>query len=78
MDTVVTTPAAAPQNSAAGWVIAVILLIALIGAGAYAWMNYGGGTPAAPAGGSANINVTLPAGSDMPDNGMIGGDAAPQ
>ncbi|KND49991.1 MAG: hypothetical protein AB203_03320 [Parcubacteria bacterium C7867-008] len=80
MDTVVTTPGAAPQNnSAAGWVIAVILLIALIGAGAYAWTNYGGGKAAAPAGGSANINVTLPTGSgDSMEGGMVGGDAAPQ
>ena len=73
MDTVVTTQPASTQNSAAGWVIAVILLIALIGAGAYAWTQYGGAPEAAPAGGSANVNVTLPTMGG--DTG--GGDPAP-
>lgn len=65
METVVTPPATAPaQSSAAGWVIAVILLLALIGAAAYMWMGPKG-APASesapvPEGGAANINVTLP------------------
>lgn len=70
-DTIITTPSSAPaENSSAGWVIAVILLIALIGAGAYAWTHYGARVAQpAPTGGAANINVTLPTGDAGGDQG---------
>lgn len=56
MTTVINTPATADSGaSGAGWAVAVIILLAIIGIGAYFWIYYRG----APSTGT-NINVTLP------------------
>ena len=47
-------------DSGAGWAVAVVLLLAVVGIGAYAWTRYNPGSAAAPSGGT-NINVQLPA-----------------
>lgn len=55
------------SDSGAGWAVAVIILLAVIVGGAYAWSRYHKAAPATP--GTANINVTLPAGTgDGNDN----------
>lgn len=48
------------SDSGAGWAVAIIILLAVIGIGAYAWVRYHPGSAAAPSGGT-NINVQLPA-----------------
>jgi cell division protein YceG involved in septum cleavage len=76
-DTIITTPATTNESSSAGWIVAVIILLLLIAGVAYAWMHMGS-TAAAPTGGSANINVTLPSGSAAPVGGTAaGGDVGP-
>ncbi len=55
-DTIVNTPAT-QESGAAGWVVALIILIAVI-VGGFLWFRYYGGSPA-PAG-DTNINVTIP------------------
>lgn len=65
MSTIINTPS--PErivevdrtDGTAGWAIAVLILLVVIGGGLYTWMHYYRGT-AAPSGGT-NINVTLPA-----------------
>lgn len=58
MTTVVNTPSNTDSgDGGAGWAVAVIILLAVIGIGAYLWMNYHG----APAkSGAIDVNVTLP------------------
>jgi hypothetical protein len=50
-------------DSSAGWVVAVIILLAVIGFGAYYYMHYRAATP-----NSANINVTIPQLGDTKNN----------
>lgn len=58
MTTVINTPATTDgSDSGAGWAVAIIILLAVIGVGAYFWMQYRG-APAVNSGPS--INVTLP------------------
>ncbi|MDP1707266.1 MAG: hypothetical protein Q8L30_01820 [bacterium] len=58
MTTVVNTPPSTDGGgSGAGWAVAVIILLAVIGVGMYFWLNYRG----APAeSGAIDVNVTLP------------------
>jgi hypothetical protein len=51
------------RSDASGWIVAAIILIAVIG-GLVWWFRYQApaAAPPTPAAGSANINVTLPAG----------------
>ena len=60
MTTVINTPGNNTDNgdNSAGWAVAVIILIAVIGIGAYLWMHYST-TP--DTNGTTNINVTVPA-----------------
>jgi len=56
MATIINTPPTTESSgSGAGWAVAVIILLAIIGVGAYFWLNY----RAVPATG-IDINVTLP------------------
>jgi len=54
-DTIVNTPA--NDSGAAGWFVALIILLAVI-AGGFLWYRYYRAPAAAPA---TNINVTIPA-----------------
>lgn len=63
-DTIVNTPASNNDSGAAGWFIAIIILLAVIAGGFYVYRN--GIGRAAP--GATNINVTVP-------NPIGGGDA---
>ena len=55
MTTVINTPPSTDTGSnSAGWVVAVIILLAVIAGGAYLWMHHRGTS------GATNINVTLP------------------
>lgn len=68
-DTIVNTPA--PQSdSSAGWVVAIIILLAVIAGGVYAYRAGMFGSRAAPD--TTNINVTIP--NPLPSGG---GDEAP-
>lgn len=56
-DTIINTPPSGDSGSA-GWIVAVIVLIAVV-AGGFLWYRYQGGQrPAAPD--TTNINVTIP------------------
>ncbi len=55
-DTIVNTPAGNSDSGAAGWMVAIIVLIAVIGGG-FVWYRYYRGP--APTG-DTNINVTIP------------------
>lgn len=58
------------NSSSAGWAVAVVVLIAVLLVGGYLFMRYRGSPAAAPAtNGGANINVTIPTGSQTPDDG---------
>ncbi len=60
MSTIINTPPSTVQSdNGAGWVVAVIILVAAIGAGAYLWVHYGYNTSPAT-NGATNINVTIP------------------
>jgi hypothetical protein len=61
------------RTSDAGWAVAVIVLVVLLIAGAYAWARYHNVAPAASNPGSANINVTLPGGTEGNGSGTTGG-----
>ncbi len=68
-DTVITnTPA--PSESSAGWVVAVLVLLAVIGGGIYAYRTGMFGGRAAPD--TTNINVSIP--NPLPTGG---GEEAP-
>jgi hypothetical protein len=62
-------------DATAGWAIAIIILIAIV-IGAFAWVRYHGAPYApstgTPAGGSANINVSVP-GTSGGGSGSTGG-----
>lgn len=59
MTTVINTPANTDGgDTGSGWAVAVIILLVVIGIGAYVWFHYRGATPAP---GVTNVNVTLPA-----------------
>ena len=54
-DTIVNTPNGNSDGGAAGWFIAVIILVAVIAGGFYVYRNGAGGAQSA-----TNINVTVP------------------
>ena len=56
--TIVNTPGSGSGDSGAGWMVAVIILIAVV-AGGFLWYRYQG--RAVPA--DTNINVTIPTGT---------------
>jgi heme/copper-type cytochrome/quinol oxidase subunit 2 len=59
MTTVINTPSNTDSGeSGAGWAVAVLILLVVMGAGVYFWLHYRGTAPAAS--GGTNINVTLP------------------
>ncbi|MDP2665056.1 MAG: hypothetical protein Q8P23_00165 [bacterium] len=59
MTTVINTPSNTDSgDGGAGWAVAVIILLVVIGIGAYFWLNYRGAAPATS--GGTNINVMLP------------------
>jgi hypothetical protein len=62
-------------SDSGGWAVAVIVLIVLLAAGAYAWTRYHRAAPAnTGTPGSANINVTLPSsGTSGSGSGSTGG-----
>lgn len=65
MTTVINTPSNADTgDSGAGWAVAVIILLAVIGIGAYFWLHYRG---AAVPTGPLNVNVTLPIPTPIPN-----------
>lgn len=57
-DTVITNTPAPASDSSAGWVVAVLILIVVIGGGIYAYRHGMFGGRAAPD--TTNINVTIP------------------
>ena len=58
MTTIINTPAKTESaDSSAGWMFSILILLAVIGGGAYYWTNYR--TPATSET-EANINLTLP------------------
>lgn len=60
MTTIINTPPRADSgDSNGGWVVAIILLLATAGVGAYLWTQRGANTP--PAANDTNVNVTIPA-----------------
>ena len=71
MTTIINTPPnttnATESDNSAGWAVAVIVLLAVIGGGIYLWFNY----RATPEGnkGETNINVTLPVDTSDPSSG---------
>ena len=58
-DTIVNTPAT-QDSGAAGWVVALIVLLAVI-AGGFVWYRYYGAPQSPTPAGTTNINVTVPA-----------------
>jgi hypothetical protein len=64
MTTVINTPPNTTEttDNGAGWAVAVIILLAVIGIGVYLWMQ--NSAPAAP--GTTNINVTVPSATTPP------------
>lgn len=63
MTTVINTPGTTEStDSSAGWAVAVIILLAVIGVGVYLWTVRG----SAPADDPINVNVTLPATTQTP------------
>lgn len=62
MTTIINTPSnpvsRESADSGAGWFVAIVILLAVIGVGAFIWFYYYQ-TPAQPSG-TTNINVTLP------------------
>jgi len=57
-DTIVTNTPATSDNSAAGWIVALVIIIAVIVGGIYFYRHgiFGAATPAS----TTNINVTVP------------------
>lgn len=49
------------RESNTGWIIAVLVLIVVIAAGAFLWLRYYHRTAPATSNGGTNINVTVPA-----------------
>jgi hypothetical protein len=66
-DTIVNTPAPSNDSGAAGWMVAIIILLAVLAGGFYVY-RYGIGR--APAPDTTNINVTVP--------NPLGGGGAPE
>ena len=63
MSTIINTPGNTnTTDEGAGWAVAIVILLVVIGVGAFLWINYGT-TPATNTGpeGQTNINVTIPA-----------------
>lgn len=64
MATVIDNPRGTGEdNGSAGWAVAIIILLAVIGIGAYLWSQYqGAGSAVSPpaTSGENTINVTLP------------------
>jgi hypothetical protein len=70
MATVINNPGNREEgDSGAGWAVAVVILLIVIGVGAYLWTNYNSTSPAVPSGtdnsgtsgtGDNTLNVTLP------------------
>ncbi|OGG52665.1 hypothetical protein A3H16_01085 [Candidatus Kaiserbacteria bacterium RIFCSPLOWO2_12_FULL_53_8] len=58
-DTIVNTPSS-NDSGAAGWAVAVIVLLAVV-VGGFLWYRYYGGYAAPAPADNTNINVTLPA-----------------
>ena len=55
-------PVLVESSDSSGWVVSVILLLAIIGGGAFAWMRYHrGGVQQGP-----TINVTIPSPNPSP------------
>lgn len=83
MTTVVNNPPGTDRvvekSDTGGWAVAVIILLAVIAIGGFLWMRYYRGAAApAPTGGSANINLTLPAGSTGGTEGTPSNNASAQ
>jgi hypothetical protein len=78
MATIINSPGNPPANDdgSAGWSVAIIILIAVIGIGAYLLFYYRG-APTPAANGGTNVNVTLPAQqggtTNTPGTGGTGG-----
>lgn len=63
MSTIINTPPAAEStDSGAGWAVAVIVLLAVIAVGLYAWVHYRG----APAAGGTTIQLSVPSSAPTP------------
>lgn len=64
MATVLNNPGDREENNgSAGWAVAIIILLAVIGIGVYLWSQYQGAGPAVSppsTSGDTTINVTLP------------------
>jgi hypothetical protein len=59
-------------DSSAGWAVAVVILLAIIAVGAYAWIHYHrAGTAPAPAPGTT-VQVNLPTGGSNPGTAPAG------
>ena len=70
MATIINTPGAAQTDdsaSAAGWMVAIVVIVAALAIGFFAWARYYQ-APANTSTPGANINVTLPSGSTPSDN----------
>jgi cell division protein YceG involved in septum cleavage len=57
-DTIVNTPASS-DSGAAGWVVAVVVILAVI-VGGFLWYRHYGAYSAPTPAGTTNINVTMP------------------
>lgn len=62
MTTVINTPGnnVGSEDGGSGWAVAVIILLVVIGVGAYFLINYRSSITEPAANGQTNINVTLP------------------
>ena len=77
-DTVITTPTAARDDSAAnamGWAIAIVLLLGIILFGLFVWPGLARISPATNQSPGIDVNVKLPQGTNLPgtNSGQGGG-----
>lgn len=56
MATIINTPGNTESSDGAGWAVAVIILLAVIGVGGYYLLHHRGAAPTS----GANINVSIP------------------
>lgn len=68
-DTVITNTPHPQTDNSAGWIVAVLILVAVVGGGIYAYRTGMLGNRSAPD--TTNINVTIP--NPIPGSGAEGG-----
>lgn len=69
MATVINNPS--DGASSAGWIVAAVVLVAIVLIALFVWPGFAGNMGGGPTGGAAEVNVTVP----TPDMGGTGGGA---